>query len=161
MATYTDPITGLLKRQGVAEGTVDPQGTMAWFTRDAIVINIEDATEIPATAATPNVDDPRIPAGAFITNAYVMVETGFTSGGSAALNIGLYEADGSTIDVDGIDAAVAVADLGANKAVVCDGAYVGGTVMPSVDAYIQLDYDTAAFTAGAGKVVIEYINFDH
>ena len=98
-----------------------------------------------------------IPAGAFITRAYLVVKTAFTSGGSATLDIGLVNAAGTAVDHDGIDAAVALAALAANKAVVADGASVGGTVTYSSDTYVQATYNTAAFTAGAAYVDVVYI----
>ena len=99
--------------------------------------------------------DANIPAGAFITNAYIVVTTAFTGGTS--YDIGTYKADGTVIDANGIDAAVAVADMVANKAIVCDGASVGGVITYADDAYVVIaatgDYDT-----GEAKLVIEYID---
>ena len=59
----------------------------------------------------------------------------------------------------GIDVAIAVADINAiGEVVACNGSYVAGvTTVGSANAYVSLDYDTAAFTAGAAKLVIEYI----
>tara|TARA_R110002110_G_scaffold25998_5_gene96063 strand:+ start:874 stop:1092 length:219 start_codon:yes stop_codon:yes gene_type:complete len=70
----------------------------------------------------------------------------------------LFTLANAAIDADGIDAAIAKADLAANKAVACNGALVGGTAtVGAADAYVGALYATAAFTAGAGKLVIEYI----
>ena len=82
--------------------------------------------------------------------------------GGTNVNIGLSSlaADGtvSVIDADGIDQTVATAALAANKAVVCNGALVGGAdTVGAANAYMSLVYGTAAFTAGAAKLVIEYI----
>jgi len=98
--------------------------------------------------------DANIPAGAFITNAYIVVTTAFASGTS--YNIGLYDSAGSALDADGIDAAVLTAALAANKAVVCDGASVGGTKTEASDGFIVIAA-TGTFTAGEAKLVIEYI----
>ena len=98
--------------------------------------------------------DANIPAGAFITNAYIVVTTAFAGGTS--YNIGLYNAAGSALDADGIDAAVATAALAANKAVVCNGASVRGTVTEAAAGYVVIAA-TGTFTAGAAKLVIEYI----
>jgi hypothetical protein len=98
--------------------------------------------------------DANVPAGAFITNAYIVVTTAFAGGTS--YNIGLYDSAGSALDVDGIDAAVATAALAANKAVVCNGASVGGTVTEASDGFIVIAA-TGTYTAGAAKLVIEYI----
>jgi len=99
--------------------------------------------------------DPYIPAGSFITAAYIIVETAFAGGTS--YNFGLSQLDGTVIDADGIDASVATAALAANNAVVCDGALVAGTAtIGANDAYVKVAA-TGAFTAGKAKLVIEYI----
>lgn len=99
--------------------------------------------------------DPYIPAGSFITRAFIVVETAFAGGTS--YNFGLSQLDGTVIDADGIDAAVAVAALGSGNVVVCDGALVGGTATTgSNNAYIKVAA-TGSFTAGKAKLVIEYI----
>lgn len=96
-----------------------------------------------------------IPAGSYITRAMLVVETAFADGTS--YDIGLYDEDGSAIDADGIDAAVATADLAANKAVLCDGALVGGTAtIGAANGYLVVAA-TGTFTAGKMKLVIEYL----
>lgn len=105
-----------------------------------------------------NNHDPYIPAGSFITRAFLVVETAFAGGTS--YDIGLYQQDGTVIDADGIDAAVLLADLAANEAVVCNGALVGGTVtVGAADGYLKVAA-TGTFTAGKAKLVIEYITVD-
>jgi hypothetical protein len=81
------------------------------------------------------------------------------AGATAALNIGLQTAAGVAIDADGIDVAIAVTAIDAiGDVVACNGAAVGGIVtVGTAPAYVSLDYDTAAFTAGTAKLVIEYI----
>ena len=154
--SYTNA-DGLLVLTNGAAGTPADNG-IAEYGKKFLVVDIADATEIGTAAAAPAANDAFIPAGSYITGAHLVVTTAFTSGGSAALNVGLYTAAGVAIDADGIDATVAVADLAANKAVACDGALVGGTAtVGTADAYVSWDYDTAAFTAGAAKLVIEYI----
>lgn len=154
--SYTNA-DGLLVLTNGAAGTAADNG-IAEYGKKFLVVDIADATAIGAAAAAPAANDAFIPAGSYITGAHLVVTTAFTSGGSAALNIGLYNAAGSAIDADGIDATIAVADLAANKAVACNGALVGGTAtVGAADAYVSWDYDTAAFTAGAAKLVIEYI----
>jgi hypothetical protein len=88
----------------------------------------------------------------------LIVTTAFTSGGAATLTLGLQQKDGTIIDADGIDATIALAALAANLAVACDGALVDGTAtVGSADAYLSVIYGTAAYTAGAAKLVLEYI----
>jgi len=100
-------------------------------------------------------EDASIPAGSYIVDAYIVVETAFAGGTS--INVGFYQEDGTVIDADGVDAAVTTAALGANKAVACDGALVGGTATVGAnDAYLRV-VPTGTFTAGKAKLFIEYI----
>ena len=155
--SYTNA-DGLFVITNNAQGAVRDNGLNAQNGVKTMVFELKDATKLGTSDVNPQPNDAFIPAGAYITKASLVVTTAFTSGGSATLGIGLQEADGTIIDADGIDAAVAVADLAANKAVVCDGALVGGTATVGADnSYLSLVYGTAAFTAGAAKLVIEYI----
>lgn len=147
LQVLTNGDQGVPKNLGQALGAVEKK----------LVFTLENAALLPASPAAPEPNDPFIPAGSFITDAYLIVTTAF-AGTNAVLNIGLQTAAGVAIDADGIDAAIAVAALAANKAVVNDGALVRGTAtVGSAPAYLSIDYDTAAFTAGAAKLVIEYI----
>ena len=95
-----------------------------------------------------------IPQYAMIKNAYIMVETAFAGGTS--YNFGTYEADGTVIDADGIDAAVATAALNAvGKVVICNGAQVGTAIAEAGQLVVAA---TGTFTAGKARVVIEYID---
>lgn len=98
--------------------------------------------------------DAYIPAGAYITKATIIVETAFAGGTS--YNLGTYEQDGTLIDVDSIDAAVAVADMAANEAVDCNGALVSTQDLVTLDSYLVVAA-TGTYTAGKAKLVIEYI----
>lgn len=96
-----------------------------------------------------------IPKGAIIDSASITVLTAATSGGSAALNVGLTLSDGTGGDADGIDAAVALTALNAaGKRVVCDGALINTALASTL--YFAADYDTAAFTAGRVRVDVHY-----
>ena len=139
------------------QGTAAKRGTSLSSQKKALVMNIT-GTEVPSAAATPQDHDAFIPAGSYITSASLIVSTAFASGGSATLTIGTYTQAGAAVDADGIDAAIALAAIGADKAVACDGAAVGGTAtVGGADVYIEAIYGTAAFTAGEAKLVIEYI----
>ena len=96
-----------------------------------------------------------IPADALLLSADLFVTTAFTSGGSAVLDIGVYQADGTIVDDDGIDAAIAVATLTDNAVVACNGADIGTVTATAVK--IGASYDTAAFTAGEAKLVVRYV----
>jgi len=154
--SYTNS-DGLLVLTNGAQGSVNLTGGAEYGVK-YLVINIADATTIGSSAAAPAANDAFIPAGAYITKASLIVTTAF-AGATAALNIGLQTAAGVAIDADGIDAAIAVTAIDAiGDVVACNGAAVAGVVtVGTAPAYVSLDYDTAAFTAGAAKLVIEYI----
>lgn len=155
--SYTNA-DGLQVLTNGAAGVAKDEGTTSVSAIKTMVVKIGDATALGSSAATPDDHDPFIPAGSFIKSASLVVTTPFTSGGAATLTIGAYNQAGTAIDADGIDAAIALAAVGADKAVACDGALVGGTAtVGSADAYIKANYGTAAFTAGAATLVIEYI----
>lgn len=99
-----------------------------------------------------------IPDGAVIKKATFHVSTAFASGGSATLTFGLIDSDRTTAyDADGIDAAIAVAALTAGATITCDGAAVGKLIANTgTPVYITATEGTAAFTAGAGQLVVEY-----
>ena len=139
------------------QGTAAKRGTSLSSQKKSLVMTIT-GTEVPSSVATPQDHDAFIPAGSYITSASLIVTTAFASGGSATLTIGTYTQAGAAVDADGIDAAVALAAIGADKAVACDGAAVGGTAtVGGADVYVEAIYGTAAFTAGEAKLVIEYI----
>jgi len=121
-----------------------------------LIVDLPDATAVADTdtAAPTNLDEAFIPAGAYVTEAIFYVDTAFTSGGSAVLDIGLKQADGTNIDDDGIDN-IAVAALTVRSGTACDGALLPSKMQ--YDSYVMFTRDTAAFTAGAGRVVIKYI----
>lgn len=93
----------------------------------------------------------RIPANARIKEATLTVLTAFAGGTS--YNIGLYEEDGTVIDADGIDAAVATAAIDAvGETVVCDGALVGSTVGIGTAAGSVRVAATGTYTAGKARL---------
>ncbi len=119
--------------------------------------------------AVPSTDAPvdkyvAIPPNSYIEEAIFVVDTTFTSSGSATLDLGTMNVDGdgtfSTLDDDGIDNALAVAALTADARVVCNGAQINTSPTNSTDAslpmVISYGYNTAAFTAGKGKLIIRY-----
>lgn len=154
MTTWTNE-DGLLVRFGTARSEVAEDG-VALADEHLFVLDVADATLLAdADTAAEAGDRPFIPAGAVIKDAYFEVTEAFTSGGSAVLDLGTKEADGSTIDDDGFDAAIAVAALTADSVTISDGALIGTKV--TVDSFPTATYDTAAFTAGAGKLVVKYV----
>lgn len=99
--------------------------------------------------------DAGIPAGSYITGASLVVKT--AAAGGTSVTVGLVNAAGTAIDADGIDAAVATADLAANKAVACNGALVGGTAtIGAAEGFVSVTV-AGTFTAGEVMLLIEYI----
>jgi hypothetical protein len=102
-----------------------------------------------------------IPAGSYIKAATLIVTEAANTSGTATLTIGLAEKDGTVIDADGIDATIAETVLDDTNIVVkCDGALAGGTVtIGAKNGYVYTTPTTGAdaFTAGKGRLVIEYI----
>ena len=139
------------------QGAVKENGGALAATK-VLVIEIPDATKLGTAQTAPTANDAFIPAGSYITSASFVVTTAFTSSGAGALGLGLFTLANGTINAIGIDAAIAKADLAANKAVACNGDLVGGVAtVGAADAYVGALHTSNAFTAGAGKLVIEYI----
>ena len=97
----------------------------------------------------------RIPANSRIIAATLRVHTAFAGGTS--YDIGLYQPDGTVIDADGIDAAVALAAIDAvGESVVCDGALVDNTAgIGTADGQVVVAA-TGTFTAGKATLEVEY-----
>lgn len=89
-----------------------------------------------------------------IKKAQLFVLEAFTTGSSAALNIGTYQQNGTVIDADGIDAAIAVAALTRGAVIDCDGAQVGASIGAN-GAYINATPSTGSFTAGKALLRLE------
>lgn len=96
-----------------------------------------------------------IPADSFITSARIHVKTA-AAGSVAVYNYGLYEGDGSVIDLDGIDAVVAQATLAEDAWIDCDGALVGASV-GAADAHLRIVLASGSHTAGSYRMIINYI----
>ncbi len=158
--SYTNA-DGLYVLTGIDQAAEQDKGTTVRNPVNTLVIDIPAFTAIGTTFGAANIDpmDPVIPANALIINADLIMTTAATSGGSATLTIGTYLANGTAVDADGIDATIALTAMDAiGEVVQCDGAQVNGTVTVGTAAcYVGLIYATAAFTAGAGKLIIQYI----
>lgn len=98
----------------------------------------------------------RIPVGARILGATIRVHTSFTATTAVSLNIGLMEPDGSTIDVDGIDAAVALTDLEAGEVVDCDGALVGAASVLTAAGQLTIVPNVDDLLTGQATITIRY-----
>lgn len=142
------------------QGALGGEGVTARSMRQMLVIDIT-AANTALTFGAANIDQlsPQIPAGAIIVNADLVVTTAFTSGGAAALNIGTYLANGTAAAATGIASAIALTAIDAvGEVVQCAGSLVSGTATVGTSpVYIGWDADTALYTAGAAKLIIEYI----
>lgn len=143
------------------QGAEQDKGTTVRGVVNTMIIDIPSFAALGTSFGASNIDplDPVIPANSLIINADLVMTTAATSGGSATLTIGTYNSAGTAIDADGIDATIALTAMDAiGEVVQCDGAQVNGTVtIGTAAAYVGLIYATAAFTAGAGKLIIQYI----
>ena len=92
---------------------------------------------------------PRIPAGSVIRSSILTVVTAMT-GTVGTITMGLEQPDGTAIDVDGLDAAVAQAVLIAKASIVGDGALVGVGIGAAEGQVIV----TTGGTVTAGKFIL-------
>ncbi len=155
--SYTNA-DGLRVLTGPDKGATLTQGVTAISPVQQLVVDLT-LTSLGTTfgASNINVQNPYIPAGSVIHRATLVMTTAATSGGAATLTIGTYNAAGTAIDADGIDATVALTAIDAiGETVRCDGAHLTTAGYVAENAYIGAIYATAAFTAGVGKLIIEY-----
>lgn len=138
------------------EGLPDTVSTYGIVKQLEVFFDFAEANAgLPTEDADTDAGTLTLPANSFIKNAYLEVGTAFTSGGSATLELGTQEVDGSVIDADGLDT-LAVAALTIGSWHVLDGALVGATV-GTLESQISIDDATAVFTAGTGRLIVEYI----
>lgn len=119
----------------------------------------EDLNDAVAVTEDQAIMAPVIPNGSIIKSATLLITEAFTSGGSAVLDIGVYNgATEAAVDDDGILAAKALAYLDAAAvSITCDGADVATTVATTGGVKIAASYDTAAFTAGEAILTVEFV----
>lgn len=147
---------GLDEAKKAKEGMIpSANGTDKTIEADIVGVDLTSSSAVLNGGGVPSVI---LPAGALIRRATLIPSVAFTSGGSATLNIGLNKvSDDTALDADGIDATIALTAIDAvGEQVACDGALVGGVAL-TADAYLVADYDTAAFTAGRAKLIIELV----
>lgn len=110
-----------------------------------------------------------IPRGSVIKNAWLHCLVAPTSGGAATLDIGTWGINDSADDVDGLVADATIAEIGVIGSVIkLDGPLVAdaataasdqqavGTVAND-DVVLCASYETAVFTAGKVRLVVEYL----
>ena len=156
--SYTNA-DGLRVLTNADQGAVKVQGVSGTTMSQVLVMDIT-FTALGTTFTSTNIDlnNPFIPAGSLIKRADLVMTTAATSGGSATLTIGTYNAAGTAIVAAGIDSAVALTAIDAvGETVRCDGTHTTTAGYIAENAYIGAIYGTAAFTAGVGKLYIEYV----
>lgn len=123
--------------------------------RQQLVARIKLSELADAITANHLINAAYIPAGALLESAKLFVETA-AIGVNAVLDIGLAKvSDGTDIDDDGIDVAIATTTLVDGYNTACDGAKIGTEL--AYDSKIYASYDTAAFTAGVVVLTVEYV----
>lgn len=156
--SYTNS-DGLRVLTGKDQGTEKTQGTSAGSMTQTLVVDLT-LTSLGTTFTSTNIDvnNPFIPAGSLIKRADLVMTTAATSGGSATLTIGTYNSAGTAIVAAGIDSAIALTAIDAiGETVRCDGTHTTTAGYIAENAYIGAIYATSAFTAGVGKLYIEYV----
>jgi len=156
--SYTNA-DGLRVLTNADQGAVKTQGTAVTGMTQVLVVDLT-LTSLGTTFTSTNIDlnNPFIPAGSLIKRADLVMTTAATSGGSATLTIGTYNAAGSAIVAAGIDSAVALTAIDAiGETVRCDGTHTTTAGYIAENAYIGAIYATAAYTAGVGKLYVEYV----
>lgn len=153
--------TGPYQKYGTEKTVPNTWGEFKEFGRLCTVEGTLDLTTL-ATGSTILSDVTYFPKGARIEEVEIVVQTAATSGGAAALNLGLVRTDRTTAyDADGFVAALALTALDAagEKTVLRVGSTSAGAFIGTTLANVGLlvaDYDTAAYTAGVLKVRIRY-----
>ena len=140
------------------QGAVKTQGMAGTSATQVLVVDLT-FTSIGSSFGAGNIDlnNPYIPAGSVILRADLVMTTAATSGGAPTLDIGTYNSAGTAIVATGIDAAIALTAIDAvGETVRCDGSHTTTAGYVASDAYIGLKYNTAAYTAGVGKLYVEY-----
>jgi hypothetical protein len=161
MGTWTNA-DGLRIAFGADEAVTGKAGEYKTYGAERVV-EVSIALTGLGTSAAIQDQHVTVPAGAFITKVELVNLVAATSGGSAALNVGLQRLDRSTeLDYDGFIAAGALATFNAAGETVTytegstgHGALIGTEL--AYPGYITADYDTEAFTAGTVRVRIFYM----
>lgn len=155
--SYTNA-DGLRVLTNADQGAVKTQGTAVTGMTQVLVVDLT-LTSLGTTFTSTNIDlnNPFIPAGSLIKRADLVMTAGAT-GASSTLTIGTYNAAGTAIVAAGIDSAIALTAIDAiGETVRCDGTHLTTAGYIAENAYIGAIYGTAVFTAGVGKLYIEYV----
>jgi len=157
--TWTNPLNGLTQGFGTRDSQNNESATVETEGNVEILTIVLDWDSLPAAAGTAaTAKDIAIPALSTVSRATLRVLEAFTSAGATTLGIGTKQLDGTVIDADGIDVAIAKTVIDADNDVVqCNGAQVAGVVtVGAADAYISTVVATGPYTAGKAMLEIEY-----
>ncbi len=149
--TNSDGLQQQYGPRGVLSGAKEAAGggVKKFLILDFNGVGLVDTTPVLDLSAA------RLPAGAYVIAATLLVEVTFT-GATATLDIGTFKAsDGTALAIDGFVSAAAVATLTAGADIAGAGAQIGTII--AQDTYVVATYNTAAFTAGKARCVIEYM----
>ncbi len=155
--SYTNA-DGLRVLTNADQGVVKTQGTAVTSGTQVICIDLT-FTGIGTTFTSANIDlnNPYIPAGSVILRADLVMTTAATSGGSATLTVGTYNSAGTAIVAAGLISAAALTTHDAvGETIRCAGTHTTTAGYIAENAYIGAIYGTAAYTAGVGKLYVEY-----
>lgn len=166
---------GLVVRFGTRttdEDTDVPAQTKTFGLTQEVKFRLNDLTDLgtDATAYTAGefVNAAKIPANATVQKVTIKTLTAATSGGAADLLLGAYTINASTgalvaVDADGFAAAgdSALADYSvAGESIILEkaasAALIGKATVGSSDVVVAAVYATAAYTAGALEISVEY-----
>jgi hypothetical protein len=145
------PIRGVASHYGVRTSNNSLGGQES--TKEGIVKSAEWSFSYDNLSTTLNSNLAQtIPANASIVEATLYVDDAWVGGTN--LTIGLYQADGTVIDADGLVAATITATLTANKVVTGAGALVGTTIGANAGQLVAAT--TGTYTAGSARVVVKF-----
>ena len=152
---------GLIVRYGTERSAVLKNGGQSTVAHKTLIHKFDFNDIAPTDVTVPNPNEAALPADSVITRATLYVTTGFV-GPTGVLDIGLKVAAGTNTDDQGIDSAIAVTALDVvGDTIICDGDYIVDSDLTAkrltAPQYIMTTWDTAAFTAGAATLVVEYL----
>lgn len=146
---------GVVVRFGIDRATVVTDGTDNGSGIRTLEVDIVGAS-LPAISNGGRDDIASLPAGAVITDAFLIATTGFGSD-VGTLTVGLATSAGVALDADGIDAAVDVSAVlaAAGDVVACDGALVDKTESISERAWVYAT-NSGSVVTGTAKLKLMY-----
>jgi hypothetical protein len=152
---------GLHVRFGLKEAQIAESGspaTVGAFKEVIVMIDKDTMAAFGTNLVADQTPAVLIPAGLMLHSAELVTIEAFDSAADAlTLSIGLAKQDGTEIDNDGIDSAIAQAAIDAvGEKVTCDGALIG-TVL-AYDSLVTILANTATATAGRARLTLKLMH---